>query len=413
MALEWSAVFDGAGLQWAAVFDSGGVSVPVITSVTGVSGTEIAVAWTGAATQYRLDGGTPTALPDGTTPDTIGGLTAATEYTVELRNGSGDWSDPMSGSTDTLGEGGGSVPVDLVVEDSVHLHTSEEVTLSTGVVLVVEDSVHLHTSEEVTLTTTSVLSVEDSVHLHTSEEITLNSGSVLSVEDSVHLHTSEEVTLTTTSVLSVEDSVHLHTSEEITLNSGSVLSVEDSVHLHTSEEVTLTTTSVLSVEDSVHLHTSEEIVLSIDNVTLVVENSVHIHTSDLVRLGNKPSTIEEIIPYILNNLFNGRVWESATPDDIRVDGVITPFVVWNLMGGQDSEYVEQTPAPSHSHARVQLHVAALSGIQLAALMKAARDAMLASDYTVGVYGSPVGTYDAARKLKGRFQQFSVWFQQQP
>ena len=392
MAQLWRAQVSGGAAIWSAQNGAGGgaPSVPVITSVAGVSGSAIAVAWTGPATQGRVDGGTPFSVS--TSPHTITGLsTPGTEYTVELRNGSGDWSDPESGWTDTLGEGGGSVPVDLSVENSVHLHTSEEVTLSISV----------------------TLSVENSVHLHTSEEVTLSTGTVLVVEDSVHLQTSEEVTLTTTSVLSVENSEHLHTSEEVTINFGTVLSVEDSIHLHTSEQVALTTTSVLSVENSVHLHTSEEIVLSIDNVTLVVENSVHIHTSDLIRLGNKPSTIEEIIPYILNNLFNGRVWESATPDDIRVDGVITPFVVWTLMGGQDSEYVEQSPAPSHSHARVQLHVAALSGIQLAALTKAARDAMLAADYTVGVYGSPVGTYDAARKLKGRFQQFSVWFQQQP
>jgi hypothetical protein len=86
---------------------TGAGAAPTITSVTALSGVALSVAWTGTATEYRLNGGTATALPDGTSPDTITGLTPNTEYTFELRNGAGSWSDPFSGTTDNTGEGGG------------------------------------------------------------------------------------------------------------------------------------------------------------------------------------------------------------------------------------------------------------------------------------------------------------------
>lgn len=84
---------------------------PVITSVTALSGTELSVAWTGTATEYRLNGGTATALPDGTSPDTISGLTPNTEYTVQLRDGAGDWSTGVAEYTDNTGTGGGEIPI--------------------------------------------------------------------------------------------------------------------------------------------------------------------------------------------------------------------------------------------------------------------------------------------------------------
>lgn len=123
-------------------------------------------------------------------------------------------------------------------------------------------------------------------------------------------------------------------------------------------------------------------------------------------------TISDIVPALLNSLVDSRVWESETPDELpRSAGEILPFIIWTLHGGMDAEYVEQSPAPAFSNARVQIHVVARSGQLASQLMKAASDALLASSYTVGVYGSPVGTNDSARRLKGRRQQFSIWFQQ--
>ena len=123
--------------------------------------------------------------------------------------------------------------------------------------------------------------------------------------------------------------------------------------------------------------------------------------------------IEAIIPALLNSLVGDRVWESSTPDgDLPRDANdrYLDFIIWTQHGGQDAEYVEQKMG-SHSNARIQVIYFSPSGLAAATGIKAVRDRLLASDYTVGVYGSPVGTYDTARKLRGRMQQFSIWYPQ--
>lgn len=122
--------------------------------------------------------------------------------------------------------------------------------------------------------------------------------------------------------------------------------------------------------------------------------------------------IESILPALLNSLVDGRVYESSTPDDLVRDaeGNILDFIIWTIHGGQDAEYVDQTMG-SHTNARIQIIYFSRSGLTATAGIRAVRDRLLASDYTVGVYGSPVGTYDTARKLKGRMQQFGIWFRE--
>lgn len=122
--------------------------------------------------------------------------------------------------------------------------------------------------------------------------------------------------------------------------------------------------------------------------------------------------IESILPALLNSLVGGRVYESSTPDDIVRDANdnILDFIIWTIGGGQDSEYVDQTMG-SHTNARIQIIYFSRSGLTATTGIRAVRDRLLASDYTVGVYGSPVGTYDTARKLKGRMQQFGIWFRE--
>ena len=122
--------------------------------------------------------------------------------------------------------------------------------------------------------------------------------------------------------------------------------------------------------------------------------------------------IEAIIPELLNSLVGGRCWHNATPDTLPRDAndQIEDFIVWTLVGGQDAEYVDQTFG-THTNARVQIQAVSPSSLRATSLIRAARDRLLASDYTVGVYGSPVGTYDAARKLTGRMQQFGIWFRE--
>lgn len=119
-----------------------------------------------------------------------------------------------------------------------------------------------------------------------------------------------------------------------------------------------------------------------------------------------------LIPPLLNSLVGDRVWFDATPDTLPIDsnGKIMPFLLLSVMGGQDQEYVEQAMG-SHTNVRLQINAFAPSTIAVETLIRQARDALLASAYSIGVLGSPVGVYDPARKLRGRFQQYSVWLPQ--
>ncbi len=83
--------------------------VPEITGIT-PSETSVSVAWSGLADEFRIDGGAATALPDGTSPDTITGLTANQPYSapgLQLRFEGGAWSDAVPFGTTNPGEGGG------------------------------------------------------------------------------------------------------------------------------------------------------------------------------------------------------------------------------------------------------------------------------------------------------------------
>ena len=124
-------------------------------------------------------------------------------------------------------------------------------------------------------------------------------------------------------------------------------------------------------------------------------------------------SVELLIPPLLNSLVGYRVWFDATPDEgppKDAYGRLTPFILLSVMGGQDQEYVDQTMGPM-TNIRLQISVFHPTTAGVRPLMDAARDALLASVYTVGVLGSPVAVYDPARKLRGRFQQFSVWLPQ--
>ena len=119
--------------------------------------------------------------------------------------------------------------------------------------------------------------------------------------------------------------------------------------------------------------------------------------------------ISEVIPEVLNALVERRVWQGNTPDDLPrgQDGALLPFVIWHVGGGIESEYVDQTAAQMQNY---RVHIRAVHTNQVACdqLIVAVRNALLASGYTVGVYGSPAGDYDKARKLYERYQQFSIW-----
>ena len=109
---QWFASESGGQGIWA--LSESAATAPVITAVDPVSGTELQVTWTGTASRYRLDGGTPVTLTDTVSPATISGLSPNTLYAVELDNGDGNWSNSVSEWTDNTGGGGGVEAHDTV-----------------------------------------------------------------------------------------------------------------------------------------------------------------------------------------------------------------------------------------------------------------------------------------------------------
>lgn len=125
-------------------------------------------------------------------------------------------------------------------------------------------------------------------------------------------------------------------------------------------------------------------------------------------------TLSEIIPSVLNALVDGRVYENATPMTLlRGDGGVTlPFVLWFQIGGIDASYIDQTMG-NKRNARIMVYSYSPDRIECRQLSEAVTQALLASIYTVTVYGSPVGAYDADRQLQGLKQPLSIWFQPNP
>lgn len=216
----WFASESGGNGIWALSESAGGLAITSITP----SDTSIVVAWTGTATHYRINGGTTTALPDGTSPDTLAGLTANTEYDAPGLELSGDggstWSDPVAFGTLNPGGGGGGIPYELEVQDATHAHSADSVVLTVNATLVVQDATHAHTADNITLTLGgTTLEVQDALHAHAADNVVLGLGYVaLDVQDATHAHTADSPTLTVNYIdLIVQDALHAHTADNVTL----------------------------------------------------------------------------------------------------------------------------------------------------------------------------------------------------
>lgn len=100
-------------------YQQAGASGPVIADVT-AGNTSIVVTYSGTATQYRINGGSPTAI--GASPATIAGLTANTEYNtpgIEIRDGTGEWSSPVAFGTTNVANGDDEILPSYVQSDLV------------------------------------------------------------------------------------------------------------------------------------------------------------------------------------------------------------------------------------------------------------------------------------------------------
>jgi hypothetical protein len=102
MAANWAVQFSAGSPSWQPLFSTGAVA---IVDCTGGETTAV-VSYSGAASYYRLNGGSSIGI--GSSPATITGLTVNTEYTIEISADGASWSDPVNFGTLNPGNGGGS-----------------------------------------------------------------------------------------------------------------------------------------------------------------------------------------------------------------------------------------------------------------------------------------------------------------
>jgi len=171
----------------------------------------------------------------------------------------------------------------LIIQDSNHAMTSDNLTLTQDHQLVVNDSIHSMTSDNVALTQLHIITVQDSSHGLSSDNVDLTQLHILSIDDAFHGLSSENIALTQDHQLSIDDSLHSHTADNVVINIADTLIIADSAHAVTSDTVNLTQDHQLVIQDALHAHTSDNLDLTQDHV-LVIDDSLHAMLSDLVTL---------------------------------------------------------------------------------------------------------------------------------
>lgn len=96
-----------------------------------------------------------------------------------------------------------------------------------SVALVVSDSTHGHTAENLTLSVSVTLAVADAAHGLASENLDLTQNQTLVTQDAAHGHLADNVVLAPSGTLDVNDGTHAHSAENVVLQAGEVV-VQDS-----------------------------------------------------------------------------------------------------------------------------------------------------------------------------------------
>ena len=174
----------------------------------------------------------------------------------------------------------GAGSIELVVDDSTHGHSAENILLTQSHDLVVADTTHAHSTDNIALIQKHTLVVQDSTHAHTVDgTIILVQNWTLIVADTVHGHTVDNLALVQKGILTVFDTVHAHLSDNTVLTQKYTLVAQDSLHGHVADNIILSQSFSLVIADSLHGHTTENTVLS-QKHTLVVQDTLHSHTAD-------------------------------------------------------------------------------------------------------------------------------------
>jgi len=170
---------------------------------------------------------------------------------------------------------------DLAVAEADHLHTADNVVVTTPTLLEVAAADHLHVTDNIALTQVHNLSVAASDHLNVADNIALTQNHSLAVAAADHLHTADELTIVTFIGLTISEPVHLHTADSVTLTQHHILTVLECYHVHAPPNLALILP--LSVQESAHLHDADSLALSQQH-ELSDLSADHLHVSDPISL---------------------------------------------------------------------------------------------------------------------------------
>ena len=169
--------------------------------------------------------------------------------------------------------------VPLLVQSATHAHVADNTIITPA--LIVSDGYHLHTASNVAATIDLVVAA--SAHAITSDNIKLVEAFSLTVADAVHGHTSANVTLTQVHVLVVAAGVHAHTADNLpTFSGGLTLNIAAGVHVVLSTNVALTQQHILAIDSAEHATTSDQDLILTGVAFLLVQAAAHVIRSSNV-----------------------------------------------------------------------------------------------------------------------------------
>jgi len=110
----------------------------------------------------------------------------------------------------------------------------------------------------------------------------------------------------------------------------------------------------------------------------------------------------------LANALNPLVGNRVYPDLATDPNVVTPFIVYQQVGGRPVNFIEGQGSEL-KNARVQISVWGKTRLEVMTLIRQVENTMVQSPLFGTVEGGAIAAYSESTKMRGAHQDFSVWF----
>ena len=114
-------------------------------------------------------------------------------------------------------------------------------------------------------------------------------------------------------------------------------------------------------------------------------------------------SLEASLFSLLGPLVGGRCYPDVPPDPATF-----PLIVYQQVGGQAVEYIDQTMADK-DNARMQVMVWAKTRVEASGIARQAREAIIGSAVQAKTLSAPVSLYDQDLKLYGSRTDYGLWY----